>query len=249
MENGKKIHLAVMRGLFFAALFISAFSILAFSFQTIYSTDLEFEISKSFGVYQNGVYFDSKDVLIPSPFAVQRTLVVVRNTGSSVRNFVLSLSYEGNITYSEPPATRKGNYIMWMVELQPHENKTLYVFGKGLQTGDPVIEMSELFSLAPASDKKLKLINVSNKSGLQLNSSSVGYTQTQDNFIDSIIVEPKKLNLLSKSVLVIFAGLVLLTVTSGFGFVFGREEEQAPQKKAPKARIRIIHSEDFKGLL
>lgn len=243
MENGKKA--PAMRAAFLAALLLSLFSIAVFSVQYIYSTGVDVSVSKSYGIFQNGVYLDTKEVLVPSPYAVKRTSLMVENSANYTRNITITVEYDGEIAGSEPEAHVLSSFVRWTSEIRPYSSKEFAVFGKDLETAVPFVSVSDFSSLSqPVSNKELLLSsNVSDSGAPQAATSTAGgYVRPPESALAPILEEPKKLNLLSKSIIMIFAGLVLLMVASGFGFVFGSEEER-PWAAAPQAKIRITQPE------
>lgn len=204
-----------------AVFFICFFSIVVFSFEKIASAT-NVEIKKSHGVYQNGIYKDTQEVLVPSPFTVKKTEIIVKNNENTARRITISLEYTGTVEVAEPKAEKNVTSLVWKTEFSAFEEKSFEVFGKNLETSTPVLFSENV--LQPTNteitkNEKIALFNyVKNENRVQQ------------------FIKQEKLDRNMKTAIVIFAGLLLLLVVGSFVHVFGTE--QIP-KMSKKTRIHI----------
>lgn len=237
MRNEKQEQMNVLRNVFLSVLLISVLSVTAFSLQTIYSNGVSVETVKSYGIFQNGVYQDTRDVPVPSPYSVKKTEVVVKNGENVARNISISLDYMGAIEMIDPPAKGNASSIVWEATLLPYEEKAFSVFGRGLETGTASVSVSE--ALPQAVNKTLVVDNLSNKS--RKPPATFGYTREEEivDVLQPVFAEQRNLDVVARSLIVILAGMVLLTVASGFAYIFGAEERPKMHRRAK------IHIGDF----
>ncbi|MFA5077313.1 MAG: hypothetical protein WC488_02710 [Candidatus Micrarchaeia archaeon] len=227
-----------------AVILISLLSIITFSVQYIYSNNLDIQVRKSYGLYQNGVFRDTADVEVPSQFAVRKTEIRVTNTADSARRAVLSMSHRGSVTSAEPSPKKFGSLLSWTLQIGPRETATVYVFGPDLETETPALTFVDYGAEQSVSNKKL-FIPASSSESVVSDSTSFSYVRegASAGLIDSLVADQNKLDLFSKSAIVIFAGLVVLTLVGGLGSVLSSEEKP---KSAQKTRILIApRQEDY----
>ncbi len=241
MKNEKQEQLNAMRFLFLAVAVLSALSIAAFSLQMIYADDLAIETEKSYGIFQNDVFQDTGEVLVPSPYAVEKITMTVQNNGNHTRDFSLSMDYAGTIMKTEPVAEVNSTALTWNVSLPASAKMAFSIIGKGLEADAPsvIIATPSGQSILQPTNKVMILENASNKSTPP---ARFGYVREQENGIaGAVLAEQKRLDLATKSAIVVFAGLVILTFASGFAFVFGVEERPKLNRKVKIHISNIYH--------
>lgn len=236
MKARKNPQTGLQRGILAAALLLILFSVLTFSVQYIYSNDLSLQVTKSYGIYQNGVYQDTKDTEVPSPFVVQRTLLYLVNSGNSTRNITIYLAYSGNLAEASPyPAINGTSYVQWNFLIGPSESKTFYLIGKDLETGIPTLSASG----TPRPEPQLSNKNLSLNDSQQSSPSNYSTNQTVP---DMYVQKQKNLDFLSEIALLVLAGMLLLLTLSGFMLIFGKRGKTGPKTGA---RIKIAESTPY----
>lgn len=230
MKNGNKENPNVMRKALLLAVFLSLVTVTTFSLQLIYSSGIRVETSETYGVYQNNVFKDTKDVLVPSAFAVKKITLLVQNSQGASRNIFLSVDYSGTVQDTAPAAEASGNILKWELELLPYEETSIEIIGKELSIGTPIVSVKTA-EPQNISNKTLTVSNASNETA-KPEPTVFSAEEGSEDILGPILEEPRKLDLVAKSVLTIFAGLVILTIASGFAFVFGKEELPRMQRKA-----------------
>jgi hypothetical protein len=252
MRNRRREQPKAMRHVFLAVLALSILSITAFSFQAIYSDNVRVEIERTYGVYQNGVFLPSGGVVVPSPYAVQATNITVQNLGNSTRTISISADYTGRISYSAPAASETPGTLTWVATFAPLEEITFVAMGKDLDVSGPVVTVvGEIQSQPHVSDKKLLLDNLSNKTAVQSQQQNFSYVREDElsDLLLPVFAEQNKLDVVAKSVIVIFAGLVVLTMAGGLAFAFGNDARprSSASGKGPKIHIEDMYHNDDVG--
>lgn len=252
MQGKSRSQLNFLRRVFVLVFFVSLLSLTVFSLQTIYSNNVIVESIKSYGIYQNGVYRDTGDALVPSPFSVKTTKIIVKNAENSTRNFTILLEYSGEIEFMEPAAKKNATTLVWEATFSPYEERIFRVLGNNLETGTPLVSVSDIFVLVVENKKPMfgnTYTNLSNSNAFNPPTNGTSrahfeYSREEEtmNMLQSIFAEQKKLDILTKSAIVLFAGLVLLVFVSGFAYLFGAREKPKIAKK-PRIHIGEVYPE------
>lgn len=241
MKNEKRNQMGIMRKVFFSVLMLLVLTLTTFSIQYVYSNNMSVDFSKTYGIYQNGVYKDTRDVLVPSPYAVQKAAIGVKNEEATARNISISIDYKGEIVKAEPSAEGDADTVLWSGEFSAYEEKTFYILGKNLAVGVPYVFVDD--GSQSVSNKKLSVENnVSNKTSAANHSETFGYAPYGEraDIVGAIFEEERNLDIVAKSVITIFAGFVLLTLASGLAFIFGAEERPKITKR-PNIHIADLY--------
>ncbi|MDD5337002.1 MAG: hypothetical protein PHS02_00800 [Candidatus ainarchaeum sp.] len=233
----------IAKNLALAVLFITLFSLLTFSVQYIYSNNLDIQVHKTYGLYQNSVFQDTGDMELPSSFAVRKTTVLITNTADTTRQVILSMAYSGSLDSTEPSASILGSTLSWVLEIGPRQTATVSVFGKGLDTETPSLSFVDFGSQQSISNKQLFIPASAAPVTSSSNSFSYVRQDVPDSLLGSFVADQKKLDLFSKSAIVILAGLVLLTMVGGLGSVLSPDPKP---KSVQRPRILIApRQEDY----
>ncbi|VVB98098.1 Uncharacterised protein [uncultured archaeon] len=254
MRNRKRDHLKVMRHVFLAVLMVSILSITAFSFQAIYSNNVRVDIARTYGILQNGVFLPTDGVIVPSPYSVQTANITVQNTENSTRAISISVDYKGALASADPRPSETPGTLTWVANFSPLETKVFVVMGKELEVSDPVVTVVGIPQSQPAvSDKKLLLDNLSNKTHETSQQQNFSYVREDEvtDLLLPVFAEQKKLDVVAKSLIIIFAGLVVLTLAGGLASVFGSDDKPRPsasEKGGAKIHIGdMYHNGDDSG--
>lgn len=248
MKNVKEAQRGTMRSVLLALFVLSMLAVTAFSLQVVYSGNIRVESVKGYAIYQNDVYRDTGDTMIPSIFTVQKYTLSVRNFENASRNVSISADYSGELRLVDPAAEQGASSLRWNFLLGPLEERNLTVLGKNLTLGEPSLSLNDIYS-GGVSDRKLSL----DADGRAEEQETFGYiVEEPRGVLDPLVSEERKLDIVAKSMLTLFAGLVVLTLASGFAFVFGSHEDYRSGRITRKARIHVgelyhndIGSEEF----
>lgn len=217
---------------------LALLSIAAFSLQVMSSQGVVVEVSQGYGTYQNGVFRYTGDTLVPSPYSVDAAKIAVKNTENASRNATITLFYQGTIVALDQPLQNDSKYIWLVYNLAPLEEKTFFVIGRNLQVG---VASTSLPEQPPGIDNK-ELVPGNESPGALPPAQTVGYVREEpqpSGPIATFYAAQSRMDLFSKSIIVVLAGLVILVVASGLSFFLGRKEQTEPPRE-PK-----IHIEDF----
>ncbi len=244
MKNESREHPNVMRKVFLAVALITVFSLSGFALQLIYSNNVNVDMEARYGLYQNGVYKDTDGVLVPSPFAVRRITLTIVNAENSTRDITATLNFQGNASLLEPaPISRNEGAATWSVRLGPFEEAQINVTGtQDLEAGAPYVLANGATVTPKSTNKTLAVNNLSNRTSSGI-PTTFGYVREQgvSDLLTPVFAEQRRLDIVAKSVIVIFAGLVVLTMASGFAFVFGKEERPPSGRKGARIHIGDIY--------
>lgn len=241
MKNRKRKHQAILKSFFLIVLALTALSITAFSFQAIYSNNVRVQSDHIYGIYQNGVFMGTDGIIVPSPYSVRMANISVQNLDNATRTISVYVDYKGSVAIAEPPASETPGTLTWVANFSPFEEKNFIVIGKDMEVSEPVVTVVGTQQAQPPSvDKKLVLDNLSNKTPSTGGPQTFGYVREQEisDLLQPVFAEQKKLDVVARSLIIIFAGFAALTLAGGFAFIFGKDE-QRPQGAPRSAKIHI----------
>lgn len=231
MNKKEEQHLSIMHTFFLLILFLCIFSLTSFALQFMHSNNFTVNIEQTYGIFQNNVFFDSKEVLLASPYAVQKKTIVLKNSLNQTREVYIAVNYQGLIIKTIPDSQNNTTTLVWGAAFSPFEEKSFEIIGRNFELEPPLISETPFTFSGNVSNKKL-ILNDSNQTN-----DTIPFVRKKDsdNIFEPFSRQRKDLDLTSKILVILFGGLVILIVAGGIGTVFGKK----PPKITKKPNIHI----------